>query len=203
MLCVIMIMTVLVSMFIPQLTRSRSSARQAFCAGNLRQIQSGWMLYAKGNDLYMPGEKGLTENRRIETSPLTGWVAEGGYLEEEAVWRCPSDKRTAEYKYSYTLLAKICWRSKALAKCCPDLPPSKIQWFQPDRAMIFGEENTERGLPSPFDHIINDQRFTNADVFGPRHSWQSQGIYLDGHRDFAEPADNPWRMDEYNPWPLH
>lgn len=198
MMCVVMIMAVLVSFFIPQLTRSRSSARQAFCASNLRQIQLGWILYAKSNERYLPGEKGLSSDHSIKTSPLTGTVATGGHMSNEEVWRCPSDKRTSDYKYSYTLLAKMCMRIKA--SCCAVLGPSKITWFQPDVALVFGEENTETGLPWPFDYVINDPRFTNLDVFGPRHSQQSQGIFLDGHREMVEPADNPWTMSKYDPW---
>lgn len=198
MMAVVMIMAVLVSFLIPTLTRSRSSARQAFCASNLRQVQLGWMLYAKSNNRWLPGEKGLSRDHNIKTSPLTGTVATGNHMEDEQVWRCPSDKRTSEYKYSYTLLAKTCMRAKS--SCCGVLGPSRIEWFKPDAAILFGEENTDASLPWPFDYVINDPRFTNKDVFGPRHAEQSQGIFLDGHREMVEPADNPWEMSKYDPW---
>jgi prepilin-type N-terminal cleavage/methylation domain-containing protein len=199
-LVVITIIAILAAMLLPSLSRSKHQARGSFCISNLRNLAFGVTFYVEENENMLPGERGINHDNRTNTPTATGLIATSGAFDNADVWLCPSDKRPANsFTYSYTMIGKLGFR-KGDSSCC-GIKPQSILEFDPHRALLFGEENTEVGLPWPFDYIINDPRFINADVFGPRHLNQSQAVYLDAHAEVLPAGDNPWRDSKYWPYP--
>ncbi|MFT5127453.1 MAG: prepilin-type N-terminal cleavage/methylation domain-containing protein [Rhodothermales bacterium] len=199
-LVVITVIAILAAMLLPSLSRAKSQARGSYCIGNLRNLAFGFTFYVEENENMLPGEDGLTRGNDPKTSTSTGLLATSGAFDSPDVWLCPSDKRPANtYGYSYAMLGKLGYR-KGEGGCC-EIWPQNILEFDPHRALLLAEENTEKGLPAPFNHVINDPRFINEDVFGPRHLGQSQAIFLDAHAEAMPAGANPWKESQFWPYP--
>jgi prepilin-type N-terminal cleavage/methylation domain-containing protein len=61
-LVVIGIIALLISMLLPALTKARDSALRVACASNMRQILTGYMIYAQQNNGWLPQHNTLTIN---------------------------------------------------------------------------------------------------------------------------------------------
>src|SRR5579864_1785115 len=104
---VIAIIAILAAMLMPALSRAKTKAQQTACLNNLKQLQTGWMLYVDDHENTMP----LNDNRNTSfshnTSTTNSWVAgdatlsaDLGYLKAGTiysyvgspfVYHCPSD----------------------------------------------------------------------------------------------------------------
>jgi prepilin-type N-terminal cleavage/methylation domain-containing protein/prepilin-type processing-associated H-X9-DG protein len=95
-LVVIAIIAVLVSMLLPALNNAKEKAREAVCAGNMRQIGVAALSYAQENDTRLPGSYvnevinyGTSATPSFHTLLYPGLgAAVGGPAPE--VFRCPS-----------------------------------------------------------------------------------------------------------------
>ena len=106
-LVVIAIIAILASLLLPALSRAKMTAQQTTCLNNLRQLQTGWMIYTDDHGNVMP----LNDNRKTGLSPnastTNAWVsgeatvsADPSYIElgtiyayvgNPSVYHCPSD----------------------------------------------------------------------------------------------------------------
>jgi prepilin-type N-terminal cleavage/methylation domain-containing protein/prepilin-type processing-associated H-X9-DG protein len=106
-LVVIAIIAILAALLLPTLSRAKVKALQTACLNNLRQLQTGWMIYGDDHGNIMP----LNDNRiaaySSNTSTTNAWVsgdatfsADLSYIEQgtiysyvgnPGVYRCPSD----------------------------------------------------------------------------------------------------------------
>ena len=83
-LVVIAIIGILAALFAPAFAKVRESARTAFCANNLRQIGIASHMYIEEHDFKLPA---------YQNSDYEIWYdALHPYLDNEAVWNCPSFK---------------------------------------------------------------------------------------------------------------
>lgn len=92
-LTVIAIIGILAAILIPVVGKVREQARQAACASNLRQIGVGVHLYSADNDDWLPPVSRsasafttywMTNGRNL------GLLYEGGYVDDEQVFFCPT-----------------------------------------------------------------------------------------------------------------
>jgi prepilin-type N-terminal cleavage/methylation domain-containing protein len=199
-LVVITIIAILAAMLLPALSRSRDQARGTYCISNLRNLAFGIAFYTEENDNMLPGEYGVSRDGRMNTPTSTGLIAVSGAFDEPDVWLCPSDKRPADtYTFSFSMFGRLGWRKDETPRGW-FIKSQSILEFDPQRAMLLGEEATERGAP-PFHSPLNDARFTNTDVFGPRHLDFSQAVFLEGHVEKKPVGANPWF--DYTYWPYY
>jgi prepilin-type processing-associated H-X9-DG protein/prepilin-type N-terminal cleavage/methylation domain-containing protein len=101
-LVVIAIIAILAGMLLPALARAKAKAQSIFCAGNLKQLQLGWQLYADDNNGWVVGNVSHLEYN------VDGWVCGGAkidttdenlrkgkiwsYVSGARLYRCPSDR---------------------------------------------------------------------------------------------------------------
>ena len=85
-LVVVGIVSLLLAILIPAVSKSRGEAEAAVCLSNLRQLGGGFHMYAADHRGYLPDEA-------IESA----WFALlATYMPEEEIYQCPSDADTAE-----------------------------------------------------------------------------------------------------------
>ncbi|MBX4188442.1 MAG: type II secretion system GspH family protein [Candidatus Doudnabacteria bacterium] len=155
-LVVIGIITVLLGIFLPVLSRARESGRQTVCASNLRQLGVALTLYLNQWNRYPRPAQNAPSTQMNEDwvhfhswrNPEEGSIAK--YLSKPfnaAIYRCPSDdpashKRytmenlSIHYPYSYTAnegVFKLMWRNEL------PLRPNKIK--NPSEKILLIEES--------------------------------------------------------------
>ncbi len=115
-LVVISIVTVLLAVLVPTLSRAREQARRAICAGNMRQWYIGYTNYAVGSKGYYPGVVNLGQSKMADAGfsasyltnePELRWTYPSGNsvgeFVDKAITRCPSapDPNFADKKWNY------------------------------------------------------------------------------------------------------
>ena len=125
-LVVIGIISVLIGILLPTLSRARESANRAACLSNLRQLTTGWIMYAQDNKGYLVWA-GTSDNTDANPSHppttslnygLLGWVVDvpatvgtrasvtaGGLWKNNPavnIYRCPSSQDALVWR-SYSL----------------------------------------------------------------------------------------------------
>src|SRR5580692_8791655 len=106
-LVVIAIIAILASLLLPSLSRAKMQAQQTACLNNLRQLQTGWMVYTDDHGNVMPFDDNLKTSFSPNTSTTNAWVsgdatvsADLSYIEQgtiypyvsnPGVYHCPSD----------------------------------------------------------------------------------------------------------------
>ncbi len=106
-LVVIAIIAILASLLLPSLSRAKMKAQQTVCLNNLRQLQTGWMIYTDDHGNVMPFNDNLKTSFSPNTSTSNSWVsgdatvsADLSYIEQgkiypyvgsPGVYHCPSD----------------------------------------------------------------------------------------------------------------
>jgi prepilin-type N-terminal cleavage/methylation domain-containing protein len=202
-LVVVAIIAILAAILLPALTRAKEYARMAVCTNNLHQLTMGMNIYAGDYDGKLTGEQGITANNDSRGPVSTGLLYP--IVSEPESWICSNDYRREtdpSFTYSYPMLGRIGCKPSTDDATPPtslsggfNIPPRMIDSFNsPDKAMLFGEENTKKGA-APY--IVNDRRFTNVDVFGRSHMDVALASFLDGHIAPQTPFDMPWKDDLY------
>lgn len=131
-LVVIAIIAILAALLMPALSRAKTKAQQTSCLNNLKQLQTGWMVYVDENGNTMPYNDNRNTSFSPNTSTTNSWVAgdatvsaDLSYIEEgtmypdvrnPGVYHCPSDgslvtgsnvPRTRSYSLDYYLNGSI------------------------------------------------------------------------------------------------
>src|SRR5215470_8319425 len=74
-LVVVAIIGILAALLMPALSRAKTKAQQTSCLNNLKQLQTGWMVYVDEHENTMP----VNDNRNTSFSPNTStsnsWVS--------------------------------------------------------------------------------------------------------------------------------
>jgi prepilin-type N-terminal cleavage/methylation domain-containing protein/prepilin-type processing-associated H-X9-DG protein len=122
-LVVIAIIALLAAVRLPALTRAKATNQGAQCLNNLRQLQSGWCMYAADNREVIPGNRWQDEANHVANDGnwVTGWLSPEGapdptrnpdntntaflvdarwsqigpYLKSAAVYKCVADQSLA------------------------------------------------------------------------------------------------------------
>jgi prepilin-type processing-associated H-X9-DG protein/prepilin-type N-terminal cleavage/methylation domain-containing protein len=106
-LVVIAIIAVLASLLLPALTRAKGTAQSASCISNLKQLQTGWLMYVHDNNDSLPPN--ITRKIQFDLVNAKGsWVLGNAKLDANttnieagvmfpqvgsaAVYHCPADK---------------------------------------------------------------------------------------------------------------
>ena len=216
-LVVISIITLLLGILLPALSRVQSLAGAVRSLSNLRQIVSATRIYAMDNDQMLPGDDAIIGGaRNYHTPTREGLLGEGQYLEDYRVWLDPGDgglrngnrKQPATgpaqsgediYTFSYTMFGHL-----GDSACCEIEPRPLGEFQQPSDTIAYGEENTGHIDPDKVNgevFWINDARFTNKDRTEPRHrNGKSQVGYLDGHAAAFPAYVQPWKEPKWNRW---
>ena len=209
-LVVIAIIAILAALLLPALSRAKTKAKQTSCLSNLRQLQTGWMIYVDDHDNTMP----LNDNRITSLSPNSStsnaWVAGDAsvsadlsyimqgtmypYVGNAGVYHCPSDQsmvqssnvlRTRSYSLDYYLNGSID------PQYSPYLPPgtesSVVVKYSgishPSQTFAFLDENVntiEDGVYLLF--RAPDETWQNAP--SDRHNQGMSLSFTDGHCEY-------------------
>ena len=111
-LVVIAIIAILAAMLLPALAAAKGKAYQAQCIANIKQLQTGWEVYAGDfNDNMMPNSP--------STSQTTSWI--GGAASES--W-APNDGNTNPNYYQTNLMAGYMSGQLGVYRCPADNAPS-------------------------------------------------------------------------------
>ncbi len=91
-LVVIAIIAILASLLLPALSGARRQAKSILCAGNLKQMASGELMYAGDNADYLPSLacNGGTPSAGMPPWDVKLWV----YTNNRAVFQCPANTKT-------------------------------------------------------------------------------------------------------------
>src|ERR1051326_7089175 len=106
-LTVVTIITIVVGLLFPALSKARARAQSAVCMNNLKQLQAAWLLYVNEHDDRMPPNKSRWTNFIQQNTPPS-WVLGNAQrhgnptnlttgvlyanVGSTAVFRCPTDK---------------------------------------------------------------------------------------------------------------
>ncbi len=193
-LVVIAIIAVLASMLLPALGRARAKALQTSCAGNLRQVGLGLILYAESSNSFGP----------VATYPLRGWmymiademnvVTEGGdipatpnltnashakaLVKENGVLQCPSLQPEASkfvYGMSYGINFSISasWENQSWKADCPDTYPLRLNKLSDPTVLLMSSESIN------FYNIMAS--WGGAYVYRNVHGMVRNNVLADGH----------------------
>ena len=106
-LVVVGVVTILVALLMPALSRARDHARRAACLSNMRTLTAAWLLYAQNNRGRLCGAVPGPVGR----PGFHDWVAAGpdevalrdgvlwSYVNNAAAYRCPADEVNSSHTY--------------------------------------------------------------------------------------------------------
>ena len=211
-LVVIAVIAVLMGILMPALRMAREQARSIVCSSNLKTLVLGWRLYAEENDSRIvygqtpkvldpknPGWVIMPPDPSIATvEEKIAHIKQGAlwpFINNENVYRCPSDRRknnvTLQAYRSYGITGGLNGLNHGQAeilKVCKSLTDIK----QPSRKYVFMPECDKRGynagswILAPVSgrwidafgvwHRGRSTNFGFVDGHVEKHSWQSQGL---------------------------
>lgn len=195
-LVVIAIIGILSSLLLPALHKARGKARQAFCAGNLRQLALAARLYwddhggrawpyrmhaTNGGQIFWFGwlERGAEGTRRFDRT----FGVLHPYLQGGGVETCPSlDYRAASFKLKATGASYGYGYNFHLSA-----PPFNIQRLRdPSATAILADAaqvNTFQPPASPDNPMLEEFYYlsTNEPTAHFRHGGRAQAAFADGH----------------------
>ena len=92
-LIVIAIIAILASMLLPALNRAREKANGTSCLSQLKQLMTGYILYANAYDDYCAGYQQNVENIYLGYAVGYQLLVASGQEHKTTLFRCPSDKQ--------------------------------------------------------------------------------------------------------------
>ncbi|MBI5763819.1 MAG: prepilin-type N-terminal cleavage/methylation domain-containing protein [Planctomycetes bacterium] len=220
-LVVIAIMSLLISILLPALARSRQLGRSTACKANLRSLIQGALMYADNNDGRLPSiGLGYGEDQDTSVSWLTVMIRETG---NSQVTHCPSDTsphwiqpipelnrvRTNSYGGQAYLTGEVEGKEEFNILTRIPRPSATIVWVE------IAEVGPYAGVDhvDPSDWLPNLKENAANQVFVTRHLGKANYGMADGHveamtfeetcdLDMAQsqiPENLIWRHNKYDP----
>lgn len=225
-LVVIAIVAVLMSILLPSLAQARSQGRTVVCRSNLRQLSTGWMLYANEWNGCLPGstwdidEEGRTydwlgtgggdEENPLPPSPERGTLFPYvGY--SAAVYKCPQDRLDPfvegdgevrrKLPYSYTAPPILSGAPLELLKATlwPEDFPDGYFWMAHWKEYV---RTTSPWLIVEEDeryylNFCTDSAWSNRDGVTARHDGRGAIAHADGSVSIRRYQRQPQRLDAW------
>ncbi|MEO8426713.1 MAG: type II secretion system protein [Verrucomicrobiota bacterium] len=209
-LVVISIIGILASLLLPTLSGAKEKGRQAYCLNNLKQLQTGWLMYVNDNADALPlnkvsgsaisigaestADSWVIGNAQLQSNPAN--IKSGSIFRlvgDPGVYRCPSDRA----KIRDSNLPRI--RSYSLS--------SYLGGEGSDNVQDYSELKATSGVFAFLDDheaSINDGAFliprSTADTWGDlpadRHRQGANFSFTDGHCEFVK-WQTPKRFNQY------
>jgi len=219
-LVVMAIISLLMAILLPTLSKCRTLARSILCRSNIRQIYTGWQIYFEDNDQRF--YQGVNANHEFG-----GWQGKGGYAirrpvsdclnmdpnseNSTEIFHCPADSggilgrppQEKAYQYygnSYQANTLLVWVPrpggpygelyKEIDNRLGHLTPGKVS--EPSRLLFFGDTNW----------VTQWSPFFPAGVDWHGKADHYNFAFLDGHTDFLEIQKGPFVTSEYRVLPF-
>src|SRR5262245_29539986 len=101
-LIVVAVITILVGLIIPAVSKAKGAALRTRCAGNLRQIGQALVLYAADNDNQVPPGPNPMSDHGISSQRFSSgfgcligrYIPAAASAKGVSVWRCPAQTET-------------------------------------------------------------------------------------------------------------
>ena len=207
-LVVISIISLLMGILMPVLTKTRQQGQSAMCLSNLRQMVITAMMYANNNDDYFPMAYITEKDGSLRKSIAWDFtnVSNSGqkYIEPGLLWQgemiekiqqCPSFKGKANwmddpytgYNYNTSYIGGSCAiKDEVVLSSTVIMSARAVDVRKPESCAIFGDGQWENGankfMRSPFPGP-HDEGFSGnwAGTQGYRHLHKTNVAFCDGH----------------------
>ncbi len=212
-LVVIAIIAVLAAMLLPALAAAKSKAYQAQCVSNVKQLQTGWIMYAGDNhDYAMPNSPSTAVGQSWVGAYTEAWTAQDAntnqliyatnmmapYMTGQlGVYRCPADnipsdngQRIRTYSMQSKVGTTVAFNNEIYAKSYLKTTDVTIN-PGPSDLIVFLEENMYT-LQDGYLEVDNDFSPTAGTFAGPAiypdlpgsyHKWNCGMSFSDGHSE--------------------